>query len=75
MPTTWFSSATFLPYPGEPIDFLLEERGEPIHGTFANGMFQSDLARFDHGAQRLLIQRMRFPPSCMSKDAGRGPSP
>jgi hypothetical protein len=52
MPTTWFSSATFLPYPGEPIDFLLEERGEPIHGTFANGMFQSDLASYETGRVR-----------------------
>jgi hypothetical protein len=29
-----FSSA-FLPYTGESIEFLLEEREQPIHGTFA----------------------------------------
>jgi len=52
MSTTWFISATFLPYTGEPIDFLLEERGEPIHGTFANGMFQTRLANYETGLVR-----------------------
>jgi hypothetical protein len=47
MSTKWNFSSTFLPYTGEPIDFQLEDREEPIHGTFANGTFHSRWADYD----------------------------
>ena len=51
MQTPWIFSSTFLPYTGEPIDFLLEDRSQPMHGTFANGMFHSRWA--DYAADRV----------------------
>ena len=46
MQAQWVFSSTFLPYTGEPIDFLLEDRTEPIHGTFGNGKFHSRWADY-----------------------------
>jgi hypothetical protein len=46
MQAKWIFSSTFLPYTGEPIDFLLEDRSEPIHGTFDNGIFHSRWANY-----------------------------
>jgi hypothetical protein len=51
MQAPWIYSSTFLPYTGEPIDFLLEDRSQPMHGTFANGMFHSRWA--DYAADRV----------------------
>jgi len=51
MQTPWIFSSTFLPYTGEPIDFMLEDRSQPIHGTFVNGVFHSRWA--DYGADRV----------------------
>ena len=51
MTTPWVFSSTFLPYNGEPIDFLLEDREEPIHGTFEGSVFPSRWA--DYGAARV----------------------
>ena len=51
MQAPWIFSSTFLPYTGEPIDFLLKDRSEPLHGTFGNGMFHSRWA--DYGADRV----------------------
>jgi hypothetical protein len=51
MQAKWIFSSTFLPYTGEPIDFLLEDRSEPIHGTFDNGIFHSRWA--DYSANRV----------------------
>jgi len=42
-----FFSSTFLPYSGEPIDFQLEDREEPIHGTFDKGVFHSRWANYE----------------------------
>ena len=47
MSTNWIFSSTFLPYIGEPIDFQLEDRGNPIHGTFVDGAFHSRWANYD----------------------------
>ena len=47
MQAQWIFSSTFLPYTGEPIEFLLEDRKQPIHGTFANGLFHSRWADYD----------------------------
>lgn len=47
MQAQWIFSSTFLPYTGEPIEFLLEDRQQPIHGTFANGLFHSRWADYD----------------------------
>ncbi len=47
MQTKWVFSTTFLPYTGEPIEFLLEDRKQSIHGTFANGIFHSRWADYD----------------------------
>ncbi|MEO7478751.1 MAG: hypothetical protein ABIT64_05930 [Lysobacteraceae bacterium] len=47
METPWIFSSTFLPCVGEPIEFLLEEREQPMHGTFANGAFHSRWADYD----------------------------
>jgi hypothetical protein len=46
MSAKWIISSTFLPYTGEPIDFLLEDRETPISGTFADGRFHSRWADF-----------------------------
>jgi hypothetical protein len=51
MQTPWIFSSTFLPYTGEPIDFLLEDRSEPIHGVFVDGQFHSRWA--DYGVDRV----------------------
>ena len=51
MQAPWNHSSTFLPHSGEPIDFLLEDRSQPMHGTFANGMFHSRWA--DYTADRV----------------------
>ena len=51
MQAPWIYSSTFLPYTGEPIDFLLEDRSQPMHGTFADGMFHSRWA--DYAADRV----------------------
>jgi len=55
MSTEWIFSSTFLPYTGEPIDFLLEDRDDPIPGTFANGSFHSRWAHYD--AERVVSWR------------------
>ena len=47
MQEKWIFSSTFLPYTGEPIEFMLEDRNQPIHGTFANGAFHSRWADYD----------------------------
>ena len=47
MQVQWIFSSTFLPYTGEPIEFMLEDRKQPIHGTFANGIFHSRWADYD----------------------------
>jgi len=47
MQTKWIFSSTFLPYTGEPIEFMLEDRNQPIHGTFADGIFHSRWADYD----------------------------
>jgi len=47
MQEKWIFSSTFLPYTGEPIEFMLEERNQPIHGTFSNGVFHSRWADYD----------------------------
>jgi len=47
MQAKWIFSSTFLPYTGEPIEFMLEERNQPIHGTFSNGVFHSRWADYD----------------------------
>jgi len=39
MQAPWIFSSTFLPYTSELIDFLLEDRSEPLDGTFGDGMF------------------------------------
>jgi hypothetical protein len=49
MQTQWIFSSTFLPRTGEPVDFMLEDRGQPIHGTFADGSFRSRWADYDAG--------------------------
>jgi hypothetical protein len=51
MQASWIFSSTFLPCTGEPVDFLLEDRSQPMHGTFANGMFHSRWA--DYAADRV----------------------
>jgi hypothetical protein len=51
MQAPWIYSSTFLPYTGEPIDFLLEDRSQPMHGTFVDGMFHSRWA--DYAADRV----------------------
>jgi hypothetical protein len=47
MQEKWIFSSTFLPYTGEPIEFMLEDRNQPIHGTFADGVFHSRWADYD----------------------------
>jgi len=47
MQAKWIFSSTFLPYTGEPIEFMLEDRNQPIHGTFADGIFHSRWADYD----------------------------
>jgi hypothetical protein len=47
MEAKWIFSSTFLPYTGEPIEFMLEDRNQPIHGTFADGIFHSRWADYD----------------------------
>jgi hypothetical protein len=47
MELQWNYSASFLPYTGEPIEFMLEERGQSVYGTFANGYFHSGGADYD----------------------------
>lgn len=49
MQEKWIFSSTFLPYTGEPIEFMLEDRNQPIHGTFADGIFHSRWADYDAG--------------------------
>jgi hypothetical protein len=51
MQAPWIFSSTFLPCAGEPVDFLVEDRMQPMHGTFGNGMFHSRWA--DYGADRV----------------------
>jgi hypothetical protein len=51
MQAPWIFSSTFLPFAGEPIDFMLEDRNQPIHGTFVDGIFHSRWA--DYGPDRV----------------------
>jgi len=51
MQMPWIFSSTSLPNTSEPIDFLLEDRDEPMHGTFGNGSFHSRWA--DYSASRV----------------------
>ncbi|MEO8742119.1 MAG: hypothetical protein ABI365_02910 [Lysobacteraceae bacterium] len=55
MQEPWIYSSTFLPYTGEPIEFLLEAHDQPIHGTFDNGVFHSRWA--DYAAERVASWR------------------
>jgi hypothetical protein len=61
MSTPWVFSSTFLPYTGEPIDFLLEDREEPIHGTFDGGTFHSRWANYDSSRVRSWRQALVDP--------------
>jgi hypothetical protein len=57
MQKQWIYSSSFLPFTGEPIEFRLEEREQPIHGTFANDVFHSrwaDYGRSSVGSWRVL---------------------
>ncbi len=47
MQAPWIFSSTFLPCAGEPIDFMLDDREQAIHGTFADGVFHSRWADYD----------------------------
>ena len=55
MEEKWIHSSTFLPYTGEPIEFLLEERDQPIPGTFTNSAFHSRWA--DYGIDQVQAWR------------------
>jgi len=55
MQTPWISHSTFPPQTGEPIEFMLEGRGQPIHGAFADGSFHSRWA--DYAANRVTTWR------------------
>lgn len=46
MQDQWNYSSSFLPYTGEPIEFRLEEREQPLHGIFADGVFHSRWANY-----------------------------
>ncbi len=46
MQDQWNYSSSFLPYTGEPIEFRLEEREQPLHGIFADGVFHSRWADY-----------------------------
>ncbi len=47
MQTEWIFSSTFLPFAGDSVEFMLEEREQPIHGTFVNGVFHSRWADYE----------------------------
>jgi hypothetical protein len=47
MRSKWIFSSTLLPHPKETVEFLIEEREQSIHGTFANGVFHSRWADYD----------------------------
>ncbi|MEO8742408.1 MAG: hypothetical protein ABI365_04365 [Lysobacteraceae bacterium] len=51
MQDQWIYSSSFVPYTGEPIEFRLEEREQPISGTFADDAFHSRWA--DYGRSRV----------------------
>lgn len=51
MATHWIFSSTYLPHSGEPVDFQIDDREEPLHGTFANGCFHSRWA--DYAVERV----------------------
>lgn len=75
MQAQWIFSSTFLPYTGEPIEFMLEDRKQPIHGTFANGIFRSRWA--DYNADRVQSWRESesdpsAEPIAMQKVSARG---
>jgi hypothetical protein len=50
MQDPWIFSSSFLPFTGEPIEFRLEEREQPIHGTFADDVFHSRWADYDRSS-------------------------
>ncbi len=57
MQDPWICCSSFLPATGAPIEFRLEEREQPIHGTFADGIFHSrwaDYCRSSVGSWRSL---------------------
>lgn len=72
MQEKWIFSSTFLPYTGEPIEFLLEDRSQPIHGTFADGVFHSRWADYD--ADRIASWRETAPDETVPEEADPGPS-
>jgi hypothetical protein len=47
MDSQWINSSSFLPSTGDPIEFMLEERGQSICGTFDDGQFHSRWAHYD----------------------------
>ena len=51
MQDQWIYSSSFVPYTGEPIEFRLEEREQPINGTYADDVFHSRWA--DYGRSRV----------------------
>ncbi len=55
MATYWILSSTYLPHRGETIDFQLDDREEPVHGTFADGNFHSRWA--DYSVDRVTSWR------------------
>jgi hypothetical protein len=61
MQLKWIFRSTLLPMSKEPVEFLVEERGQSIHGTFANCIFHSRWADYDarRVVDRLPIPRMR----------------
>lgn len=65
MQDQWIYSSSFLPYTGDPIEFRLEEREQPISGTFADGVFHSrwaDYGRSSVGSWRVLHDEPLTPP-------------
>jgi hypothetical protein len=65
MQDQWIYSSSFLPYTGDPIEFRLEEREQPISGTFADGVFHSrwaDYGRSSVGSWRVLHDEPSAPP-------------
>jgi hypothetical protein len=49
MQDQWIYSSGLLPHTGEPIEFKLEERDQPISGTFADDVFHSRWAGYGRG--------------------------
>lgn len=72
MSTPWIFCSTFLPSIGEPIDFLLEGRDEPIHGTFDRGVFHSRWAEYESARVRSWRQALIDPAHEAIAEPGAG---